>query len=144
MGIKYINQIKVYHVDTDCYGVVWHGAYLRWFEEGRVEFANLAGANLNLLEQSGVQLPVVEANIRYKSPARLYDEIIIETSLEELKKTSIVFKHVISNKNTGANIATGLITCVTTNTEGKLLRRMPEVVLEKFEQALEQEATSLL
>ena len=30
-------NFKVQYADTDAYGVVWHGSYLRWMEEGRVK-----------------------------------------------------------------------------------------------------------
>lgn len=37
---------KVYYADTDAYGVVWHGAYLRWLEAARVELCEAMGLNL--------------------------------------------------------------------------------------------------
>ena len=34
---------KIYYADTDAYGVVWHGAYLRWLEKGRCDFSEELG-----------------------------------------------------------------------------------------------------
>ena len=36
--MKHTFEQKVYYSDTDAYGVVWHGSYLRWLEMGRVEY----------------------------------------------------------------------------------------------------------
>jgi acyl-CoA thioester hydrolase len=134
--VKHLNKVKIYHVDTDSYGIVWHGAYLRWFEVGRVEMANLAGTSLKVLEEEGIQLPVVELNCRYKSPAKVLDEIVIETEVSVLTKTSITFKHTITNNSTGLLVLNALTTCVTTDKNGKLFRRMPDEIYNKFEIAL--------
>ena len=34
--MKNILEEKVYYADTDAYGVVWHGTYLRWMEKGKL------------------------------------------------------------------------------------------------------------
>ena len=41
---------KVFYSDTDAYGVVWHGSYLRWLEMGRVYLCEKAGLFLKELE----------------------------------------------------------------------------------------------
>lgn len=135
--MKHLNTVKVYYADTDSYGIVWHGSYTKWFEIGRVELSGLLGIDFDVLEQMQVQMPVVELNIRYKSPAKLMDEIIIESEIGELKKTSVTFAHKISNKATGALIVTAASTIVTTDLNGKLIRKMPEYLYEKYSAALE-------
>ena len=133
MTLKHINKVKIYHADTDSYGIVWHGAYLKWFEVGRVEVANMLGATIKELEDSGILLPVVELNCRYKSPARLLDEILIETEVSALTRASITFKHTITNENTELLVLTALTTCVTTDKNGKLFRKIPDEIYKKFE-----------
>ena len=64
---------KVYYSDTDAYGVVWHGSYLRWMEMGRINLCEEAGYSLSKLYDEDITLPVVEINIRYKFPAKLED-----------------------------------------------------------------------
>lgn len=48
--MKHTFEQKVYYSDTDAYGVVWHGSYLRWLEMGRVEYCEDLGLNLIELE----------------------------------------------------------------------------------------------
>ena len=62
---------KVYYSDTDAYGVVWHGSYLRWLEMGRVMMIEQAGHKISKLADEDIVLPVVELNIKYKTFFRL-------------------------------------------------------------------------
>jgi len=130
--MDYTSTVKIYHSDTDCYNVVWHGSYAKWLEAGRIEFSEKIGIKFQELEKMNIQLPVVELNIRYKQPARLFDELEIKTTLKELKKTSVTFWHVIKNINTGMVILTATSTIVTTDVNGKLFRTMPEYLYEKY------------
>ena len=41
--MKNIFEQKVSYCDTDAYGVVWHGSYLRWLEIGRMYFCDDIG-----------------------------------------------------------------------------------------------------
>jgi len=130
--MKFTQKIKVYHSDTDCYNVVWHGAYAKWLEIGRVEFSEQIGIKFEELDNMNVKMPVVELNIRYKSPARLFDDLEIVTTLEELKKTSAKFGHVINNSQTGMAILTANSTIVTTGEDGKMFRSMPAYLYDKY------------
>lgn len=134
--MKHENTVKIYYQDTDCYGVVWHGAYIKWLEVGRVELSRQYGICFDELDKMNILLPVVELTCRYKSPARLMDEIVITTELAELKKLSISFAHTIRNKNTDALILTAVSTIVATDLNGKLLRKMPEYLCNSYEKAL--------
>ena len=81
--MKHEFEQKVFYSDTDAYGVVWHGSYLRWMEMGRVELCEKAGYSLTKLFEDDVTLPVAEINVRYKSPAKLEENLLIETELLE-------------------------------------------------------------
>ena len=41
--MKHAFSTQVFYSDTDAYGVVWHGSYLRWLEMGRVMLCEKAG-----------------------------------------------------------------------------------------------------
>lgn len=51
---------------TDHAGVMWHGAYLAWLEEARVEALHAAGLAYADLSAQGLELPVVTLQIHYK------------------------------------------------------------------------------
>ncbi len=72
-----VTELRVRYAETDQMGVVYYANYLVWFEIGRVEFMRSLGFDYKQMEvEDGCILPVVEANCRYKAPAR-YDDVIL-------------------------------------------------------------------
>lgn len=140
--MKHKFEQKVYYSDTDAYGVVWHGSYLRWLEMGRVELCEKMGYTLIELQTQNITLPVVNLNVRYKSSAKLNDEMIIETSIQKFNPLSVTFKQSIINKETGKTFIEALIDVVAVDNNGKLYRKMPKILLNIFEQAIETEDTA--
>ena len=135
---KHIFEQKVYYSDTDAYGVVWHGAYLRWLEAGRVEWCEMKGHNLIELRENDIVLPVVNLNVRYKASAKLNNNLIIETWITKFNNLSVTFSQVIKSKDTGKVFIEADVDVVAISNEGKLHRRMPKVLAEVFEKELEE------
>ena len=135
--MEYIQEKRVFYGDTDAYGVVWHGAYTRWLEEARTEaFEKSLKMSLPELEAGNIQFPVAEMNIRYKSPARIHENIVIKTHISDLKPFCVTFETNIYNKETQALRITAHVTIAVTNAEtGRMFRRMPENLYERFKQA---------
>ena len=99
--MKHTFEQKVFYADTDAYGVVWHGTYLRWLEMGRVYLCEKLGLDLVTLKEQDVLLPVTNMNVKYKMSAKLNDDIIIETEISKFNGFSVTFKQVILDKVTG-------------------------------------------
>jgi acyl-CoA thioester hydrolase len=73
--------VRVYPHHTDYAGVVWHGTYLTWMEEARVECLRTVGMSFEELVSAGVDLPVAEMNLRYHRSARMGDDVLVMTRL---------------------------------------------------------------
>jgi acyl-CoA thioester hydrolase len=87
-------EIRVIYGDTDQMGVVYYGNYLRYFEAGRNEWLRGKGATYRDLETThAIYLPVSEAKVSYKRPARYDDIITVETRLGELGRVSLRFDY---------------------------------------------------
>ena len=127
---------KVYYADTDAYGVVWHGSYLRWMEKGRVDFCEDLGLNLVTLQEQDIALPVTNMNVRYKSSAKLNDTVLVGTSLTKLSPITATFTQVIKNKVSGQVHIQAEFEVVAVTNEGKLHRRMPAILKETLEKVL--------
>lgn len=132
--MKHILNQKVFYSDTDAYGVVWHGSYLRWLEMGRVLWCEQLGHNLIDLQNQDIVLPVTNINIKYKAPAKLNDDIIIETYIEKYNTLSVTFKQLIKRED--KVLIEASVDVVAVNNSGKLYRRMPQVLLSLFERAI--------
>lgn len=134
--MKHIFEQKVFYSDTDAYGVVWHGAYLRWLEMGRVGLCEMMGHNLVDLVNQNIVLPVTNINIKYKSSAKLEDEMIIETEISEFKGFTVTFKQVIKSKKSFKSYVEAEVVVVAIDNNGKLYRKMPEVLAKSFNEVL--------
>ncbi len=135
--MKHTFETKVYYSDTDAYGVVWHGSYLRWLERGRVDLCEMLGLDLLSLKDGDVLLPVTNMNLRYKASAKLDDTIIIETWIEKYNSLSVTFAQVIKSKATGKVFIKAQFDVVSTSRTGKLYRTMPQMLTDAFEKGLE-------
>lgn len=134
--MKHTFEQKVFYSDTDAYGVVWHGSYLRWLEMGRVYLCEMMGHNLIDLKEQDIVLPVTNLNIKYKMSAKLNDEIIIETEISKFNRLSVTFKQSILSKQTCKKYIEAEVDVVAISNEGKLYRRMPSILAESFERSL--------
>jgi acyl-CoA thioester hydrolase len=83
-------EVRVIYGDTDQMGVVYYANYLRYFEAARNEYLRARGVPYRELEgELGIALPVVEAHVEYKQPARYDDLLVVETVLAKLGRASV-------------------------------------------------------
>ena len=64
---------------TDHAGVVWHGTYVAWLEEGRVEALASAGLAYGAMTEAGIEMPVVSLQIDYRRSLRHGDLVDLES-----------------------------------------------------------------
>lgn len=83
--------LRVYYEDTDAAGIVYYANYLRFIERGRTEFLRALGHDQNLLMKEGVAFAVRSVAAEYLKPARLDDQLMIETAITELGGAQLVF-----------------------------------------------------
>jgi acyl-CoA thioester hydrolase len=95
--------IRVRYKDTDCMKVVYYGNYLTYFEVGRVEFLRQQGLAMSNVDRQ-IHLPVVEALVRYRKPARLDDLLEVRCWVSE-RRASFRFAYEICKR--GEPVATG-------------------------------------
>ena len=119
-------RIRVIYGDTDQMGIVYYANYLRFFEAGRSEFLRAKGMRYRDLEaHHRVRLPVTEALVSYRAPARYEDLITVETSLSQLRRASARFTYRIHRD--GALLATGHTAHACVDEEGRVVRLPPEL-----------------
>lgn len=134
--MKHIFEQTVYYGDTDAYGVAWHGSYLRWMEQARVEFCRAIGIDLVEMKRQDVAIPVTNLNIRYKASALLDERIVVETEITKMTPIVVQFTQVIKNKETGKTYTIGTIEVVAVSNEGKIYRRIPDILRVPCEKSM--------
>ena len=82
--------IRVYWEDTDAGGIVFYANYLKFFERARTEWLRSLGiGQQRLREQTGGMFVVTDAQLRYRRPARLDDELIVTAALQSSGRASL-------------------------------------------------------
>jgi len=85
-------DVRVYYEDTDCGGVVYYANYLKYMERSRTEFLRELGIDQVTYQKKGVFFVVVDAHVKYRSPARYDDLLSVESSVIELSSAAVVFE----------------------------------------------------
>lgn len=123
-------SIRVIYGDTDQMGVVYYANYLRFFEAARNEFLRAKGVRYRDLEAGlGLTLPVVEAAVQYRRPARYDDLLTVEIALDEVRRASARFGYRVLRE--GELLATGHTVHACLGADGKA-RRMPPGLLDRL------------
>jgi len=125
----YIRLVKVFPHHTDYSGVVWHGTYLTWMEEARVETLSLIGIEYADLVSSGYELPVVEMSIRYHKSVRMGMTVAVKTKMMATEGVKINWDYLITSPDGDELYVTAKVTLVAVDREkGKIMRRLPASV----------------
>ncbi|HUP66805.1 MAG TPA: YbgC/FadM family acyl-CoA thioesterase [Sphingomicrobium sp.] len=90
-GSQHRFALTVYFEDTDAYGIVYYANYLKYMERARSDFLRAAGVDQAAeLNASGSAYAVVEVGIRYRKPARLGDDLVIVSTVDEVRASSVL------------------------------------------------------
>lgn len=91
--MKCESTIVARYAETDQMGIVHHSVYPIWYEVGRTDFIKLMGITYTQLEESGVMMPLASLECKYIIPVKYEDEVIIETTVSNLKAAKIEFHY---------------------------------------------------
>ena len=125
-------RVRVRYAETDQMGVVYHANYLVWFEVGRVEMMRQLGLDYRDMErEDGALIAVVEANARYKAPARYDDELIVRTRLANVRASILRFKYEVLRASDEMLLCEGETVHLVVGRDMKR-RLLPERYMEQF------------
>lgn len=137
-------EYKVQYADTDAYGVVWHGTYLRWMEAGRVEWLFNHGVRIDELARDfGIVMPVVDINIKYKFSAKLLNNVVVSTIVKEHTPASVTFYQVVKIKETGKICTVAEVRATAIDKNGRVIRDLASLIglkQETREQKIDKQA----
>ena len=139
MSPAHTATIRVRYAETDQMGVVYYANYFVWFEIGRVELMRALGFEYRELEeQDQCYLPVVEANCRYRAPARYDDVLTLETRVLNQRTSMIRFGYrLLREKRSGSEEQKTLLLAEGDTVHVVVDRAMQKTVLpERFAAAL--------
>ena len=132
--LKYCSEIRVRYADTDQMQFVYNGKYLEYFEVGRTEMLRHYKLPYHYIESKGFQLPLLEAFVKYISPAYYDDVLTIDSYVKELPVFKIHIDYRITRNEGKEIVAEGFTKHVFINKITKKAVRIPEFFIEAIKQ----------
>ena len=121
-----ITKARVRFSEVDSMKVVWHGSYVKYFEDGREAFGReYPGIGYMDIYESGYMAPIVDLHIEYLSPLSINDEILIETRYMQTPAAKICFEYLIRKAVNGLTVARGSSVQVFINENGEMCLNNP-------------------
>lgn len=106
-SLSYTTEVVVRFNEADPLGIVWHGHYVRYFEDGREAFGQAFGLSYLDVYKQGFSVPIVKVQCDYKKSLRYGDKMIIETTFTPSVAAKLLFSYKIFNAATRELVATG-------------------------------------
>lgn len=100
--------VPVRFSETDAMGVVWHGNYLKFFEDAREQFGKDYGIEYLDVHAQGYFIPIVKSEISHKASIFYGEGALINVILEQHDSAKIVFRYEVINNATKQVAATGM------------------------------------
>ena len=91
VGPEHRFALTVYFEDTDTAGIVYYANYLKFMERARSDMLRAAGVDQRAAMDAGIGVyAVAEANIRYLRPAKLGDDLLVISTVEQVRAASVL------------------------------------------------------
>lgn len=123
--------IRIYYEDTDFSGVVYHAAYLRFFERGRTEALRACGVRHSemLKREEPLAFAVRKMTTEWISPARIDDILEVRTVFAGVKGARMFLDQEIWRDD--MRLAAASVEAVCLSLDGRP-RRLPKDIVDRF------------
>lgn len=114
-------EVLIRFNEADPLGIVWHGHYIRYFEDGREAFGKQHGIGYMNFFDHGIVVPVVHCECNYKRSLRFGDKVKVEATFVPCEAAKIVFNYKLYKASDNSLVATGSTTQVFLEKEAQVL-----------------------
>ena len=122
---------------TDHAGAMWHGSYLAWLEEARVEALRRAGLAYSDLSERGLELPVISLKIDYRQALLHGETVRVESWVLPQKGVKLPWRSAFLKANGSvaaeAHVELVLVDLSRGPGQRRLLRKAPEDLRQALE-----------
>jgi tol-pal system-associated acyl-CoA thioesterase len=102
-------NLVVYVEDTDFQGFVYHANYIKYFERARSDFLTFNNISQIELKELDLVFVVKSIEINYLLPAKLGEELTVQTHVTKKTNARMVFDQEILNTETSERICNGVV-----------------------------------
>jgi acyl-CoA thioester hydrolase len=124
----YSLRVQPHH--TDYAGVVWHGSYVRWMEEARIDALQSVGIDYADLVAMGCDLPVIELSLNYHKALRMGDMALVQSQMLQLDKVRWIWSQNITLQSAPNTLCVeGRVVLVALDTQNRrVMRSLPPLL----------------
>ena len=130
-------QLRVRFSETDPLGIVWHGNYIKYFEEGREAFGRKYGISYLEVERHGFATPIVKSVCEHKKMVRYGELLAVETHYMDTSAAKLVFQYFLYNE-ADELVCTGETVQVFTSLADNSLALYPPPFYEKWKNKMKE------
>ncbi len=105
--LHHTTELEVKFSEADPLGIVWHGHYIRYFEDGREAFGQQYGLKYLDFYRSNIVVPIVNIQCDYKRILRYGHKIRLETTYEDTPAAKLLFHYKVFDAATNEQVASG-------------------------------------
>lgn len=129
-------ELVVPFFDVDMMEVVWHGHYVKYFEEARCALLDKLGHNYRQMRDAGYAWPIIDLQVRYIRGAQFGQRIRVRADLVEWENR-LKINYLITDVATGERMTRGSSVQVAVEiTTREMLLASPKVFVEAVERVL--------
>lgn len=99
--------LKIRFSEVDSMSVVWHGSYVKYFEDAREAFGAKYGLGYMDIFGNGYYAPLVELDFKYRKPLLYGSKPEVTIFYRPTEAAKIVFDYEIRDTSDGSLVATG-------------------------------------
>ena len=124
--LKASAEIKVRFSEVDSMNIVWHGNYVKYFEDARIAFGEKYNIGYLDMFAQGFYAPIVKMDFKFVNPLIFGDTFIAEAVYKPCEGAKLMFDYNIRRKSDNELVATGSTTQVFLDLKYKLVLYSPE------------------
>lgn len=130
--LKHTTSFEVKFSEADPLGIVWHGHYIRYFEDGREAFGKEYGIGYLAFYKEGFVIPIVHVECDYKRSLRYGDTVKVEMEYIPTDAAKMLFNYRLFNVETNELVATGSSVQVFLDKDGTTLQLATPAFFEEW------------
>lgn len=126
-----ICRIPVKFSEMDAMFRVWHGNYIKYFEDGRESFGrHYPGIGYDVMLANNIPAPVYDVHVRHLAPLAMNDVAVIHTTYVKHHGARLDFKYEVYRERDNMLCCTGTTTQLFIDPNGELLLEEPQYFAE--------------
>ena len=138
VGTEHRFALTVYFEDTDTAGIVYYANYLKFMERARSDMLRAVGIDQRAAKEAGEGVyAVAEVNIRYLKPSQLADDLLVVSTVEQVRAASVTIHQRVRR---GPELLADARVTAAFLDPGNRPKRQPRAWVEKFKEIMSDDA----